>query len=41
MAYPFLPPIPANDNDRDKLPISFAQAKHLASLPSYLCGGRI
>jgi hypothetical protein len=41
MAYGFLLPTPANDNTRDRHPISFAQAKALASLPSYLRGGRI
>lgn len=31
----------ANDNDKPRHPISLAQARHLAALPSYLRGGRI
>lgn len=41
MAKTNLPPAPANDNDCDRHPISFAQARHLADLSTYLRGGRI
>jgi len=34
-------PTAANDNDHDAHPLSFAQAKALAELPTYLRGGRI
>lgn len=41
MATNHIPPRAANDNDRDTHPISFAQARHMAALPTYLRGGRI
>jgi hypothetical protein len=41
MAQVYVTPVAANDNTRERHPISFAQAKALASLPSYLRGGRI
>lgn len=41
MAKSPLPPVVANDNDRDPCPVNLAQARVIASLPTYLRGGRI